>query len=206
MLAESQMALTAACVVSGEEGVSSERSAPWASSWGKLVEVEREQAEWTQDPLTRGDPQLLSPLSNHSRNPTAPPKWPRSNLGAGGGVLRHSPFFSAMAQKWVLQAWETAGFCSTEQPTAGRPPARHCTDRVCTPPPQVAVHCGRHELPSRWATRPSSHPFLWAVPSSQAPQGGLSLSLSRPGWGAKHKLHISQVWTLGRRAQESEYS
>ena len=76
--------LSAACGISGEEGGSSERSAPWASSWGKLVEVEREQVERTQDPLTRDDPQLLSPLSNHSRNPTAPPKWPRSNLGAGG--------------------------------------------------------------------------------------------------------------------------
>lgn len=41
--AESQMALAAACAVSGEEGVSSEGSAPWALSWGKLVEVEREQ-------------------------------------------------------------------------------------------------------------------------------------------------------------------
>ena len=120
-------------------------------------------------------------------------------------MLRHSPFFSAMGQNWVLQAWETAGFCSTEQPTAGRPPARHCTDRVCTPPPQRAVHCGRHEPPSGWATRQSRHPFLWVDPSSQAPQGGLSLSLST-GWGAKHKLHVSQVWTLGRRAQESEYS
>lgn len=43
MLAGSQMDLTAACAVSGEEGVSSERSAPWALSGEKLVEVEREQ-------------------------------------------------------------------------------------------------------------------------------------------------------------------
>ena len=35
VLAESQMALTAACAVSGEEGMSSERSAPWALSWAK---------------------------------------------------------------------------------------------------------------------------------------------------------------------------
>ena len=105
-----------------------------------------------------------------------------------------------MGQNWVLQAWETAGFCSTEQPTAGRPPARHCTDRVCTPPPQRAVHCGRHEPPSGWATRQSRHPFLWVDPSSQAPQGGLSLSQRGGGLNTSCMFPRCGHWEDGPRS------
>lgn len=54
-----------------------------------------------------------------------------------------------------MQAREAAGLWCREQPEAGRPPARHCTDLVCTPPPQLAVHCENN--------RRGSHPGCWRL-------------------------------------------
>lgn len=43
-----------------------------------------------------------------------------------------------------MQTREAVGFWCMKQPKAGRPPARHCTALVCTPPPQLVVHCEKH--------------------------------------------------------------
>lgn len=103
---------------------------------------------WEAGNGVAGTPRLR-PTRNRSGNLTAPP--PKSQGQAEGPA--HSPFFSGMGQKWVLQAREAAGFWCTKQPGAGRPPARHCTALVCTPPPQLAVHCGKQVH--------SSHPRPW---------------------------------------------
>lgn len=65
--------------------------------------------------------------------------------------LWHSPLFSAIGQKWVLHAEEVSGFSCRKQSEAGCPPSRHCTVLLCTPPPQLAVHCKRHTQQSQAA-------------------------------------------------------
>jgi len=51
------------------------------------------------------------------------------------------PLFTGTGQKLVLQALRAAGFWWGKHPEAGLPWRRHCTLRVCTPPPHVTVHC-----------------------------------------------------------------
>lgn len=102
-----------------------------------------------------------------------------------------------------MQAWEAAGFCCTKQPEAGRPPARHCTDLICTPPPQLAVHCEKHKQQSPWAAGSSGHPVSPDPPPHQAPSGGPPHDW---WWVLDQILDFSQVWTLGRRACKSECS
>lgn len=165
---------------------------------GKLgEEMEREPGSRHQPLDLAGAPHLLSPLRRHSGNGTAPPK--RQGQAEG---LQHSPFFCAMGQKRVLQAWEAAGFWCAEQPTAGRRPARHCTDLVCMPPPQLAVHCGKHKKSHRGHQVLGSAALASFPPApQQAPHGGLPQPTT-VGGGAV--LDFSQVWTLGRSAQKPE--
>lgn len=77
--------------------------------------------------------------------------------------LQHSPVFSVMGQKRVLQAWVATGFWWEKQLEDGRPAARQCTSLVWTPPPQLAVHYGSKTL---------RHPAA----------GGDGVLAHRPGW------------------------
>ena len=97
VLAESQMALTAACAVSGEEGMSSERSAPWALSWAKTGGGgERTGVADTRPSNPRGP--LVAQLSwQPLQKPDSPSRIAKVKPGGRGGP-RHSPFFSAMGQ------------------------------------------------------------------------------------------------------------
>lgn len=90
----------------------------------------------------------------------------------------------------MLQAWEAAGFCCTKQPEAGRPPARHCTDLVCTPPPQLAVHCEKHKQQSPWAAGSSGHPLS---PDPPPPPGSFQWSPPTTGGGC-----LTRFWTFPR--------
>ena len=51
------------------------------------------------------------------------------------------PLLAGAGQKLVLQARSTGGFCRSRQREEGRPCWTQWTERVCTPPPQVTVHC-----------------------------------------------------------------
>lgn len=76
-----------------------------------------------------------------------------------------------MGQKWVLQAREAVGFWCTKQPKAGRPPARHCTALVCTPPPQLAVHWEKHMHSGHLGPPGSGAPSLPLHPDSSVIMG-----------------------------------
>lgn len=154
---------------------------------GKLgEEMEREPGSQHQPLDLAGTQHLLNPLRRHSGNGTAPPK--RQGQAEG---LRHSPFFCAMGQKRVLQAWEAAGFWCAEQPTAGRRPARHCTDLVCMPPPQLAVHCGKHKQESPGPPGPWVSYSRKLHPRPPTGSSRWSASTNHCGW-------LSRFWIFPR--------
>lgn len=66
----------------------------------------------------------------------------------------------------MLHAKEVSGFSFRKQSEVGRPPSRHCTVLLCTPPPQLAVHCKSHTQQSQ-AARMSAQFNHWCAHSSE---------------------------------------
>lgn len=90
---------------------------------------------------------------------------------------------SGAGQKLVLQACSTGGFWWSGQLAAGRPCCTQWTERVCTPPPQVTVHCchgdGNHTAATPKPGRAGQVP-CWQV-SSKLRFGFLILRHLRSG-------------------------
>lgn len=91
------------------------------------------------------------------------------------------PLFTGTGQKLVLQALRTAGFCWGRQPAAGLPWRRHCTLRVCTPPPQVTVH---------WAEGKQNLGFIAEILRALKAKGR---ALKGLGWDFQSKRGQDQV-------------
>lgn len=90
-----------------------------------------------------------------------------------GGQL---PLLSGAGQKLVLQACSTGGFWWSGQLAAGRPCCTQWTERVCTPPPQVTVHCIRGQEEGVSSTQREG-----ACGGQRCPIEGISTLHAKPG-------------------------